>query len=187
MSTSTSPRAAGLTGSAGDEICIDCAGAAPEPRALRQALGRFATGITVITTRTPEGRLEGLTANSFSSVSLDPPLVLWSLRRQAPSLRGFVEAGRFAVNVLAAEQSGLSRHFATPLADKFAGVTWEEGQDGCPLLPGCLARFECRTERTVEAGDHLIFIGRIYRLKHRDGVPLLFNAGHYSLPVALTA
>jgi flavin reductase (DIM6/NTAB) family NADH-FMN oxidoreductase RutF len=170
-----------------EETCLDCREGAPDPRALRQALGRFATGVTVITTRTPTGKLEGLTANSFSSVSLDPPLVLWSLRRQAPSLASFRDSGCFAVNVLGAEQVALSRHFATPLADKFAGQAMAEGHGGCPLLPGCLARFECATEQLVEAGDHIIFIGRIHRLTHREGVPLLFNAGHYSLPAALTA
>ena len=170
-----------------DEVLPDCAEALPDARALRQALGRFATGITVITTRTPAGKLEGVTANSFSSVSLDPPLVLWSLRVQAPSLASFLEAGRFAVNVLSSDQRTLSRHFSTPLADKFADVDWSEGHGGCPLLPDCLARFECDTETTVEAGDHVILIGRIRRLAHRDGTPLLYNAGHYSVPVALTA
>lgn len=169
-----------------EPVRIDCT-ASPEPRALRQALGRFATGVTVITTRTRAGKLEGMTANSFSSVSLDPPLVLWSLRRQASSLASFLEAGCFAVNILSAEQGALSRHFATPAADKFEGVDWEEGHGGCPMLPGSLASFECDTHEAVEAGDHVILIGRIRHVTHRDGTPLVFHGGQYGTPVALTA
>ena len=167
-------------------VRIDCT-EAPEPRALRQALGRFATGVTVITTRAKAGKLEGMTANSFSSVSLDPPLVLWSLRRQASSLPSFLEAGCFAVNILSAEQGALSRHFATPMADKFEGLAWEAGHGGCPMLPGSLASFECDTHEVVEAGDHVILIGRIRRVTHRDGTPLVFHGGQYGTPVALTA
>ena len=110
-----------------------------DQRHLRQALGRFATGVTVITTRTVDGKLEGLTANSFSAVSLDPPLVLWSLRQNAPSLKNFQNAGYFAVNVLAADQSHLSRHFATPAEDKFAATAHGSGLGGCPVLHDVLA------------------------------------------------
>jgi flavin reductase (DIM6/NTAB) family NADH-FMN oxidoreductase RutF len=162
-------------------------GSALDERRLRNALGCFATGVTVVTTRTPDGRLEGLTANSFSSVSLDPPLVLWSLRRDAPSRPGFLAGGWFAINVLAAHQADLSRHFATPSPDKFARLPWLPGLGGCPLLPDCLARFECSTETTVEAGDHLIFLGRVGRASYCDGPPLLFNAGRYCVPAALPA
>lgn len=170
------------------EHCIDCPdGVTSDPRELRHALGRFATGITVVSTRTSAGKLEGLTANSFSSVSLDPPLVLWSLRRQAPSFGGFLDGGWFAINVLASHQADLSRHFATPARDKFAELPWVEGLGGCPLLPGCLARFECRTETTVEAGDHVIIIGRVTRATYCDGEPLLFNAGRYCVPAPLAA
>jgi flavin reductase (DIM6/NTAB) family NADH-FMN oxidoreductase RutF len=175
-----------ITASPAEPVRIDCTGSS-DPRALRQALGRFATGITVITTCTKTGKLEGMTANSFSSVSLDPPLVLWSLRRQAPSLAGFLEAGCFAVNILSADQGATSRHFATPVADKFEGVDWEPGHGGCPLLPGCLASFECDTDQVVEAGDHVILIGRIRHVTHQDGTPLVFHGGQYGVPVALTA
>lgn len=175
-----------ITAEPAEPVRIDCT-AAPEPRALRQAMGRFATGVAVITTRTSAGRLEGMTVNSFSSVSLDPPLVLWSLRRQARSRAGFVEAGCFAVNILSAEQDALSRHFATPMADRFESLAWEPGHGGCPLLAGCLAHFECDTHEVVEAGDHLILIGRIRQVTHRDGVPLVFHGGQYGMPVALTA
>lgn len=150
-----------------------------EGRTLRRALGRFATGVTVVTTRTAEGRLEGLTANSFSAVSLDPPLVLWSLRRAAPSLAGFRGSGHFVVNVLSRDQTDLSRHFATPHADKFTDLPWMPGLAGCPMLAESLAVFECRTESAIEGGDHLIFIGRVVRAHHREGDPLVFAGGRY--------
>src|SRR5215212_2105424 len=117
-----------------------------DQRHLRQALGRFATGVTVITTRTLDGKLEGLTANSFAAVSLDPPLVLWSLKRHAPSLPNFLASGYFAVNVLARAQEELAHHFATPRRDKFAGVPQVPGLGGAPLLRDTLAAFECSTE-----------------------------------------
>ena len=158
-----------------------------DPRALRHALGRFATGVTVITTRCPSGKLVGLTANSFSSVSLDPPMVLWSLRRNAGSLQSFCDSRHFAVNVLAAEQEGLSNHFAKPSADKFAEIAHEIGIGGCPVLPGTLATFECRLETEVEGGDHIIFLGRVLRASYRDGVPLIFAAGSYCRPERLQA
>ena len=150
-----------------------------DQRHLRHALGRFATGVTVITTRTADGKLEGLTANSFSAVSLDPPLVLWSLRRSASSLSSFADSGYFAVNVLAANQCDLSRHFATPSKDRFAEIDYAVGLGGCALLPDCLASFECSTEHTVTGGDHIIFIGRVLRATYRDGEPLIFSAGKY--------
>lgn len=152
---------------------------ATDPKLLRQALGRYATGVTVITTRTPDGRYEGLTANSFSALSLDPPLVLWSLRLAAPSLSGFTQSGCFVVNVLSRAQSPASRHFATPRHDKFEDVTFSTGIDGCPMLDESLAIFECRTETTVEGGDHRIFIGRVVQAHYRDGEPLIFAAGRY--------
>jgi flavin reductase (DIM6/NTAB) family NADH-FMN oxidoreductase RutF len=168
------------------EDCIDCAAGPVDARRLRHALGRFVTGVTVVTTRHPDGKLEGLTANSFSSVSLDPPLVLWSLRREAPSLASFTAAARFAVNVLGAHQRELCRHFATPSADKFATVEHEPGLGGCPLIRDSLAQFECRLEDTVAGGDHVIFIGRVERARHRDGEPLIFSAGQYCTPARLT-
>ncbi len=150
-----------------------------DQRHLRQALGRFATGVTVISTRTLDGKLEGLTANSFSAVSLDPPLVLWSLRQNAPSLSSFRNSGYFAISVLAADQCDMSRHFATPAEDKFTTVPHGTGLGGCPVLLGALASFECSTEHTVLGGDHIIFIGRVHRATYRDGEPLIFSAGQY--------
>lgn len=160
-----------------------------DARQLRTALGRFPTGVTVITTRTPDGTLTGLTANSFAALSLDPPLVLWSLRHSSPSLARFVESGHFAINVLSAAQSDLSHRFATPHENKFDGVEFDEGFGGSPRLSGVLACFECRTETTVQGGDHLLFIGRVHALAFSDGEPLIFNAGRYctSVPVRRNA
>lgn len=158
-----------------------------DPRALRNALGRFATGVTVITTRTDSGKMEGMTANSFSALSLDPPLVLWSIRNQAPSLPSFLESGRFAVNILSCEQREVSSHFATPQAEKFEGLDYVIGEGGCPIFEDSLAIFECETEKTVEGGDHLIMIGRVVHVAHRDGEPLLFNAGKYCIPASIDA
>jgi flavin reductase (DIM6/NTAB) family NADH-FMN oxidoreductase RutF len=158
-----------------------------DPRQLRNALGRFATGVTVITTQTPSGKLEGLTVNSFSALSLDPPLVLWSIRQAAPSLPGFLAASGFAVNVLAADQRELAAEFATASIDKFANVPFAIGKRGCPVFPGSLALFECETENTLEGGDHLIFIGRVIGASYCDGEPLVFSGGEYCVPVPHTA
>jgi flavin reductase (DIM6/NTAB) family NADH-FMN oxidoreductase RutF len=156
-----------------------------EARKLRNALGRLPTGVTVITTRTPDGRREGLTANSFAALSLDPPLVLWSLGAGARSLPSFRRAGRFVINVLAAHQADLSHRFATPREDKFDGVETLAGLGGCPLLSGALACFECETEQALETGDHLLFIGRVMRFGYREGGPLAFNAGSYGTVVSI--
>lgn len=146
---------------------------------FRTALGRYVTGVTVATTATVERGLEGLTVNSFSSLSLNPPLVLWSLRREAPSLSGFLSSGAFAINVLAADQAWLSVRFATPLANKFAGVVFSAGHRGCPLLDGVIASFECDTQSILEGGDHMIFVGLVRRVMHRDAKPLVYYAGQY--------
>ncbi len=156
-----------------------------DPRDLRAALGRFATGVTVVTTRTPEGRLEGLTVNSFSSVSLDPPLVLWSIQKRAPSVGSFERAPYFAINVLGAEQQAYCRQFSTPSPDKFAGVPTSEGLGGCPLLDDCIASFECLRHALVDGGDHWIVIGRIERAVSREGVPLIFSSGTFHVPAPL--
>lgn len=156
-----------------------------DSRQLRNALGRFPTGVTVITTRGPDGRREGLTANSFSALSLDPPLVLWSIVRKSGSLPAFVASGHFAINVLAAGQSDVSHRFATPSPDKFAGLECREGLGGSPLLAGVLASFECSTESTLDGGDHLLFVGRVLRIRYGAGEPLIFNAGRYCTALPL--
>lgn len=158
-----------------------------DPRQLRNALGRFATGVTVITTCV-EGKREGLTANSFSALSLDPPLVLWSIVRRSASLPAFLASRNFAVNVLGADQRELSHRFATPAPDKFqalAGV--EAGIGETPLLPGALASFECETERTEDGGDHVLFIGRVRRIRYGDGDPLIFSGGRYATALPMGA
>ena len=148
-------------------------------RDFRRTLGQFATGVTVITTRGLDGGRVGMTANSFSSVSMDPPLVLWSLDRGAPSVGDFVGASHFAINILAANQHHLSRQFSTPQADKFEGVEVAEGVAGVPLLEGVIARFVCRNARQYEGGDHLIFIGEVERYERFDGEPLVLHSGFY--------
>ncbi|MCM8735758.1 flavin reductase family protein [Azospirillum sp. A1-3] len=152
----------------------------PHLRSLRDAYARYATGVAVITTLTPAGTPVGLTVNSFSSVSLDPPLVLWSLMRSSASLPAFGEASRFAVNVLADDQHHLSTRFASRSEERFAGIDWTPGLGGVPLLPDCLAQFECTTHRLVEAGDHVVVLGRVHRFEHHDGAPLLFFASRYA-------
>jgi flavin reductase (DIM6/NTAB) family NADH-FMN oxidoreductase RutF len=159
---------------------------APDLRGFRSALGRFATGIAVITTRTPDGKREGLTANSFSAVSLAPPLVLWSIKNEAPSLAAFLAARVFAIHVLTQEQADLSHRFATPAADKFEGLAAAEGHGGCPVLPDTLALFECGLEQVVPAGDHKIMIGRVVRAGYDDAAgPLLFSGGRYAIAAPL--
>ncbi len=150
-----------------------------DERHLRNALGRFVTGVTVITTRTPDGRLEGLTANSFSAVSLDPPLVLWSLRSASSCLPSFESAGHFAVNVLGAWQFALSQHFAKRGEHKFQSIIHASGLGGCPLLSDALATFECSKQTRVAGGDHVVFFGRVERAVYREGEPLVFGAGKY--------
>jgi flavin reductase (DIM6/NTAB) family NADH-FMN oxidoreductase RutF len=148
-------------------------------RDLRRALGQFATGVTVVTTRAPDGRRLGLTANSFTSVSLDPPMVLWCLARSSPSIEAFLDCGHFAINVLAADQHHLSRQFATPAIDKFEGVATIDGPGGMPMLEGALARFVCRHVAHHEGGDHLVFLGEVEHYETEPGEPLVFHSGSY--------
>jgi flavin reductase (DIM6/NTAB) family NADH-FMN oxidoreductase RutF len=160
-------------------------GGAMDERHLRNALGRFVTGVTVITTRTAAGKLAGLTANSFAAVSLDPPLVLWSLKTTSSSLASFESTDHFAVNVLGTWQFELSQHFARRSEDKFAAVEHALGLGGCPLLSGALATFECSKEARVVGGDHVVFFGRIERAAYREGEPLIFSAGKYGTHLPL--
>lgn len=148
---------------------------------LRKALGRFGTGVTIITCRDEAGLPIGLTANSFNALSLDPPLVLWSLRRASPSLAAFGAARHFCVNVLAETQVELSRRFASSVADKFAEGHWTPGLGETPVLSGCAAVFECELQAQQEAGDHQLFIGRVRRMTDGAVAPLLFQGGHYHM------
>jgi len=151
-----------------------------DPRKLRDALGTFATGVTIITTLGPLGEPVGFTANSFGSVSLDPPLVLFSLSKQAQSLVAFQAASAFAVNVLSEDQQALSDRFATRHADKWEGVAHETWQLGVPILSDSLASFECAYRYRYDAGDHVIFVGEVKRMNRRTGgSPLVYHAGRY--------
>jgi 3-hydroxy-9,10-secoandrosta-1,3,5(10)-triene-9,17-dione monooxygenase reductase component len=152
-------------------------------RQFRAALGAFATGVTIVTTRNAAGEDIGLTANSFNSVSLDPPMVLWSLARKSLSLPAFLESGYFAVHVLAASQEELSVTFATRGADKFADLAVTRGAGGIPLLPGCSALFQCKTAFNYEGGDHVIFVGEVQEFEHFNRPPLVFHSGRYAVAV----
>ena len=152
-----------------------------DPRSLRDALGCLATGVTVITTVGPKSQPVGITANSFSAVSLQPPLVLFSLNRGAYSLRSCLSAQHFAVNILRADQRELSNNFATPLQDKWKGIHYDVWETGCPILPAALASFECKIRYTYNGGDHVIFVGEVLRMTaDLEGRPLLFYRGRYS-------
>lgn len=153
---------------------------ANDPRRFRNALGSFATGVTVITTRGPNGELIGNTASSFNAVSLDPPLVLWSLSRTAFSFKSYLAADHFAVNVLREGQEDFSARFAKSLGDKWAGIAYETWQTGCPILPNSLAIFECRIAYTYQGGDHVIFVGEVVNYDFDpEGKPLVFWQGKY--------
>jgi 3-hydroxy-9,10-secoandrosta-1,3,5(10)-triene-9,17-dione monooxygenase reductase component len=151
-----------------------------DPRDFRDALGSFATGVTVITTRGPRGELVGNTATSFNSVSLEPPLVLWSLGRHAYSFKAYLSTDHFAVNVLREGQEELSARFSKSLGDKWQGLDYETGETGCPILPNALAVFECKTAYTYQGGDHIIFVGEVIKYDYDpEGRPLLFWHGGY--------
>jgi flavin reductase (DIM6/NTAB) family NADH-FMN oxidoreductase RutF len=150
------------------------------PTEFRKALGMFATGVTIVTARSAQGKLIGLTANSFNSVSMTPPLVLWSLARAAGSMAAFSTGSHYAINILSAEQHDLARQFAARDADRFANVAFVEGACGAPLLKGAVATFECFNRSRYEEGDHVIFVGEVERCAHRAGAaPLLFHGGKF--------
>ena len=150
-----------------------------DPRAFRAALGQFTTGVTVITALAPDGAFVGITANSFNALSLDPPLVLWSLRESSPSVPVFERSDRFVVNVLSEAQIEISRRFASPIADKFEGVPHAESAHGIPLLHSSAAWFECRTLTRQKAGDHLLYIAEVDRFTASEQAPLVFHSGGY--------
>jgi flavin reductase (DIM6/NTAB) family NADH-FMN oxidoreductase RutF len=148
-----------------------------DPRQLRDAYGKFATGVTIVTTQTPEGPV-GITANSFSSVSLDPPLVLWALGSHSKRFAAFSACRHYAIHVLSAEQADLCWRFSRSGSD-FEGLNLETNNEGVPLLPDALARFECEIANRFEGGDHMILLGRVLRMAASDGDPLVFAAGRY--------
>jgi flavin reductase (DIM6/NTAB) family NADH-FMN oxidoreductase RutF len=153
--------------------------ATPDPKALRHAFGAFATGVTVITTRQPDGTPRGFTANSFTSVSLDPPLLLVCLAKTAHSADVFATAPHFAANILAEDQKAVSGLFASRAPDKFDQCAWTPGPADMPLIDGALAQFTCANHQLVDAGDHLVLIGRIKAFTTSEGQPLGYFRGNY--------
>ncbi len=147
---------------------------------FRAALGMFATGVTIVTARSDAGLSVGLTASSFNSVSLTPPLVLWSLAQSAGSMPVFAAGAHYAIHVLAADQQDLALRFASKASDKFEGLSFERNAHGAPLLAGCAAVFECFSKSQYHEGDHTIFVGEVERCAHRAGAsPLLYHGGKF--------
>jgi flavin reductase (DIM6/NTAB) family NADH-FMN oxidoreductase RutF len=145
----------------------------------RRALGCFATGVAVVTTLDKNGRKIGITVNSFNSVSLDPPLVLWSIAEESANFQTFVDAEHYVVNVLAIHQRDICERFAARVDDRFAGLDCTAGVAGVPVLPEYSAVFECRTEHRYDGGDHTILVGRVLSFEDRKTDPLIFYRGHY--------
>lgn len=150
-----------------------------DTKALRQCLGRFATGVTVVTCCDQDGNPCGITANSFSSVSLEPPLVLWNIAKVSNSLEAYLAAEHFAINVLSLDQESLSSHFARSDHTLFDDIEYSLAENGAPRLPGNLATFECRTHEIHDCGDHHIIVGEVIRFEADDHEPLLFYSGGY--------
>src|SRR5215472_4370292 len=150
-----------------------------DPRDFRNALGTYATGVTIITAAAVDGKPYGITCNSFASVSLNPPLVLWSLVLYSSSLGAFQNASHFAVNVLGVDQQTLANKFAKSSDDKFVGVDWTPGLGGAPLLGGSVANFQCRAANRYYGGDHVIFLGAVEAYSYNRKEPLLFARGGY--------
>ena len=147
---------------------------------FRAALAMFATGVTIVTARSAGGAPIGLTANSFNSVSVDPPLVLWSLSRLAGSMPSFARGSHYAINILAADQRALAERFASKDLERFEGVAFQPGTSGAPLLDGAAAVFECFNRSRYEEGDHVIFVGEVESCARREGAhPLIFHGGRY--------
>ena len=157
---------------------------AMDTKKFRQAMGRFATGVTVITTNTHDGVPTGMTCNSFASVSLEPPLVLWSIARTSRNFVTFMAATNFAIHVLAEHQGELCKQFSMREGDRFAGLQMAVGVTGVPLLTDCYARYECQTFARYEAGDHVIVVGQVLAVAEQDGQPLLFHRGLFPKMVA---
>lgn len=156
-----------------------------DPKDFRQALGMFATGVTIVTARAADGTPVGITVNSFNSVSLQPPMVLWSLAKNAHSLAAFSAAQHWNVHILANDQDALSNRFSRAGEDKFAGQALDDALTDAPLLPGCSARFQCKTMFQYEGGDHIIFVGEVVDYDRSKRPPLLYVTGGYALATRL--
>lgn len=159
---------------------VQPAEAAPfDAKAFRAAAGQFVTGVTIVTTVTGDGEPRGATVNSFTTVSLDPPLVLVCIGRGSRSFAAFDAAEAFAINVLSSEQRQLSSTFASKAEDKFAGQAWNKGASGSPVFPGSLASFDCVLHQKMDAGDHIVLIGRVIDIQRETGSPLGYFSGNY--------
>ncbi len=152
-----------------------------DAREFRNTLSTFTTGVTIITTVGADEQPVGITVNSFNSVSLNPPMVLWSLARTSRSAAIFDNADHWGVHILSADQEALSNRFAKSGEDKFTGVDMEKGVGGIPLLPGCVSRLQCRTRFKYDGGDHLIFVGEVLHFDRSECIPLVFQAGKYAI------
>lgn len=153
-----------------------------DERKFRDALGAFATGVAVITGQTEEGERLGMTVSSFNSVSIAPPLVLFSVARRAHSFAAWTKMSSYAINILSQQQEDVSNRFARPLGDKWAGLIVLDGKTGLPILPNALAVFECEAYARYNGGDHEIFVGRVLTLRvspHKQEEPLIFFGGRY--------
>ncbi|WP_353138724.1 flavin reductase family protein [Limnohabitans sp.] len=147
---------------------------------FRKALGCFGTGVAVVTAKASDSRLVGVTANSFSSVSLEPAIVLWSLQKTSPNLSAYDDCGRFVINVLSLSQIEYSKRFASPVPDKFNGVDYALGIHDLPVLNGCAATFECRTIQRLDVGDHILYLGEVEAYQHQNQAALLYVQGRYA-------
>lgn len=147
---------------------------------MRRVCGSYATGVAIVSTRCDDGRLCGLTVNSFTSVSLDPPLILWSLSKTSPNLGHFEREGPFAISILAEDQNELALRFARPVRNKFTNVDHRPGQLGAPIIEGSVAHLECRASSRIEAGDHVVFVWRVVAADEpRRRPPLAFHGGGF--------
>lgn len=152
-----------------------------DQREFRNALGTFTTGVTIVTACQPDGKLVGVTVNSFNSVSLEPPLVLWSLAKSSNSLPAFQQAEHWAVHILSHNQDQLATHFGKRGQDKFAGLQIEHGLGNVPLLAGCTTRMQCKTAYRYDGGDHIIMVGEVMLFEHTDTPPLVYQRGNYAI------
>jgi 3-hydroxy-9,10-secoandrosta-1,3,5(10)-triene-9,17-dione monooxygenase reductase component len=151
-----------------------------DPHRYRQALGSFTTGVTIITALDAQGADVGMTANSFNSVSMTPPMVLWSLGRSSTNFAAFLQAQHFAVHILAHDQDLLATRFAQKGINRFEGLTLGRGPGGIPVIEGAAARFDCRTAHRYEGGDHIIFVGEVLAFEHWEREPLVFKRGRFA-------
>lgn len=151
-----------------------------DPRKLRDVLGQFATGVTVMTTQGDNGAPVGITVNSFASVSLDPPLIVWSIGLNSPSLGAFRRHSAFAINIMCADSKELALNFARPSENKFANINWTAGLDDVPVLDDAAAVIQCRVETRVAGGDHEIYVGRVFDFHNAEKAPLLYHKGNFA-------